>query len=68
LRRARGRGGKPGKHAGKHHGKPGKQHGKKHGGGDAKRLGATVLLLSDDNFGDGQTTRLLRLKVALPKR
>jgi len=63
-----GPGGKPGKHAGKHHGKPGKQHGKKHGGGDAKRLGATVLLLSDDNFGDGQTTRLLRLKVALPKR
>lgn len=42
----------------RHHGF---RHGKTHGR-------ATVLLLSDDNFGDGQTTRLLRLKVALPKR
>lgn len=41
-------------HSGKHHGRH-------------RRFGATVLLLSDDNFGATQTTRLLRLAVALPK-
>jgi hypothetical protein len=44
---------------GRHHGRHGRH---------AKSISATVLLLSDDNFGDGQTTRLLRLKVALPNR
>jgi len=39
-----------------------------HRGRHVKRVGATVLLISDDNFGDGQTTRLLRLTVALPGR
>jgi hypothetical protein len=30
-------------------------------------LAARVLLLSDDNFGAGQTTRLLRIAVRLPR-
>jgi len=54
--------------SGRHGGKHGGHALANHHGGHAKRIGATVLLLSDDNFGDGQTTRLLRLKVARPTR
>jgi hypothetical protein len=43
----------------------GRHHGRH--GGHARSITASVLLLSDDNFGEGQTTRLLRLQVALPK-
>lgn len=58
-----------GRHGGRHVGKTDNGAARPdHHGGHAPRIGATVLLLSDDNFGDGQTTRLLRLKVTLPTR
>jgi len=39
-----------------------------HGGWHRPVLDSEVLLLSDDNFGDTQTTRLLRLAAPLPGR